>query len=337
MVKFEGEQREARRGVLGSMAYVAGALFGVLLCTLLASPAGSASTSSRAALSSRIEFGAYVDGMTHDPSKLTAFEKRVRSRADIASYFWGYGDIFPTQRELNFAAGGTRKVLLSWDMGATRFTEWSAGDHDHYLDEIVKRARSYPYDLHVRPWPEMNGDWQTFQPTARGEKEHGGTHAEFKAAWRYLVTYFRDRGVDNIKWVFNPTVDVYAETTDVRDIWPGADYVDVLGLDGYNWGRDSGWGTWRSFDQIFRAQYNRLTSLHPSAPVWVCEVASKEPRRRDGAPRDVTKSKARWIRQAMRTTAFPRLTALVWFDERKERDWRVNSSRGSLRALRRAL
>ena len=292
-----------------------------------------------APLGKRAMLGAYVDGMTHDPARLADFERMVGHRAGVASYYWGYGDVFPGPTELAFADGGRREVLLSWDMGPTQFAEWTAGQHDDYLDTLVAAAASYPYDVHVRPWPEMNGDWQSFQPTAPGvsAREHGGTYREFKHAWRYVVTYFRSRGADNVKWVFNPTTDVYAQTTHVRRIWPGRAYVDVLGLDGFNWGSDRSWGRWQSFAKIFGPQYARLTRLHPTAPVWVCEVGSKEPRVDDGAPRDRRRSKAKWVRQALRTKRFERVEALVWFHEDKERDWRVNSSRGSLRALRAGL
>jgi beta-mannanase len=183
----------------------------------------------------------------------------------------------------------------------------------------------------------MNGDWQSFQPTRDGAKANGGTPAEFVAAWRHVVDHLRAAGVDNIKWVFNPTVDTYAETTHVSDIWPGAGYVDVLGLDGFNWGEDPMWGEWRPFTAIFAKQYRRLTRLHPTAPVWICEVGSKEPRRDDGAPRDRRQSKARWITDMMSARAFPRIDTVIWFNEAKERDWRIESSRGSLRAMRRAL
>ena len=109
----------------------------------------------------------------------------------------------------------------------------------------------------------MNGDWTSFQPTPAGEKEHGGTPEEFIAAWRYLVTYLRDRGATNLRWVFNPTTDTYEGTTDIRTIYPGDDYVDVLGLDGYNWGNTGlSWGQWRTFEDIYREQYDRLVALH---------------------------------------------------------------------------
>lgn len=285
----------------------------------------------------RVELGAYVDGMTHAPHRLAAFESLVRAPVDIASYYWGFGDIFPGATERSFARNGTRKVLLSWDMGPTRFSEWTDGRHDDYLDDLVAASLAYPWTVYVRPWPEMNGDWQEFQPTLAGSRPYGGTYAEFRAAWRYLVTYFRARGVTNLRWVFNPTVDVYAGTTPVGLIWPGAAYVDVLGIDGFNWGRDASWGRWQSFEQTFAPMYRRLTALHPTAPVWICEVGSKEPSRSDGAPRDLRQSKARWTKDALTTRSFPRLRAVIWFHARKERDWRVNSSPGALRVLRRQL
>lgn len=284
-----------------------------------------------------MRFGAWVEGMTLDPARLDALGRKLRTDMAVASYYWGYGDIFPAATELAHSRSGSRDVLLSWDMGQTRFAEWSGGDHDAYLDQIVDAALAYPYDVYVRPWPEMNGDWQAFQPTPDGAKANGGTPAEFVAAWRHVVDHLRSAGVDNVRWVFNPTVDTYAETTHVADIWPGVDYVDVIGLDGFNWGKDAAWGEWRSFTDVFAKQYRRLTALHPTAPMWICEIGSKEPRLADGAPRDRTQSKARWIKDMMRARRFPRIDTVIWFNEAKERDWRIESSRGSLRAMRRAL
>lgn len=282
----------------------------------------------------RVLFGAYVDGMQADPGALSRFESLVGSRTDVASYYYGFGDVFPGQTELGFADGGRRKVLLSWDMGPSRFSEWTAGAHDDYLDQVVAAARAYPYTFYVRPWPEMNGDWQPFQPTAAGERPAGGTYAQFRGAWRHVVTYFRDHGVDNVRWVFNPTADTYRGTTPVAKIWPGAKYVDVLGLDGFNWGASANGLRWRSFRSIFGAQYGRLTDLDRKAPVWICETASKEPRADDGAPADSANDKAAWIRAALGSTAMRRIKAVVWFQAHKERDWRVDSSPGSLRAFR---
>ena len=98
-------------------------------------------------------------------------------------------------------------MLVSWDMGATP----------------------------VRPWPEMNGDWQPFQPTAAGDRPAGGTYAEFRAAWRHVVTYLRDHGATNLRWVSTRPPTPTPRRRPVKRIWPGSRYVDVLGLDGFNW------------------------------------------------------------------------------------------------------
>jgi beta-mannanase len=284
-----------------------------------------------------VEFGAFVGGMQAKPNRLARFERKMRAQTAVASYYYGFGDVFPGPIEHRFAAGGTRKVLVSWDMGPTRFTEWSSGRHDAYLDQIVAHAVTYPHDLYVRPWPEMNGDWQTFQPTPRGELPHGGTYAEFVAAWRHVVDYTRARGATNLKWVFNPTTDTYAETTPVAKIWPGDAYVDVLGLDGFNWGRDNTWGKWLSFKRIYTRQYRNLTALSPTDPVWVCEFGTKEPRKADGAPVDRRHSKAAWLRDALKHKGMPRIEVMIHFNEKKERDWRIESSKDSVRMLRKLL
>lgn len=323
--------RRARTRVIVAVA------LGLALLATVFTWTGAEAAKAREPLHKNVRFGAWVEGMTLEPARLDALGRRLRADVAVASYYWGFGDVFPAAPELAHSRGGTRDVLLSWDMGETRFAEWSRGDHDGYLDQIAEAALAYPYDVHIRPWPEMNGDWQSFQPTRDGSKAHGGTPDEFVAAWRHVVDHLRAAGVDNVKWVFNPTVDTYAETTKVGDIWPGAAYVDVLGLDGFNWGRDSLWGEWRPFANVFRKQYQRLTRLHPTAPVWICEVGSKEPRRHDGAPRDRRQSKARWITDMMQARAFPRIDTVVWFNEEKERDWRIESSRASLRAMRQAL
>jgi beta-mannanase len=183
----------------------------------------------------------------------------------------------------------------------------------------------------------MNGDWQPFQPTRRGDRPYGGTYHQFVAAWRHVVTYTRHHGGTNIRWVFNPTADTYRQTTPVERIWPGARYVDVLGLDGFNWGADGSQGRWRSFRDIFTDQYHRLTALAPRLPVWVCEFGSKEPLVDDGAPVDPRHSKASWLTDALAARHLPRLRALVYFQADKERDWRVNSSDAALTAFRNGL
>jgi beta-mannanase len=130
-----------------------------------------------------------------------------------------------------------------------------------------------------------------------------------------------------VRWVFDPTTDTYQETTPVSAIWPGSSYVDVLGLDGYNWGT-GGIFTWRSFAAIYGTQYQRLTALASGLPVWICEVGSKEPTQNDGAPVDPNHSKTAWFQGLFSTVGktMTRVQAVVLFDVTKERNWRIDAT-----------
>jgi mannan endo-1,4-beta-mannosidase len=173
-----------------------------------------------------------------------------------------------------------------------------------------------------------------FQPTASGTAVAGGTYAQFVRAWRYVVTFFRAHGATNVRWVFNPTTDTYAETTPVARIWPGARYVDVLGLDGYNWGT-GGVLRWRSFADIYRTQYQRLIALAPSLPVWVCEFGSKAASENDGADADPRHSNSVWLSGMFSWLGgATHVRALVMFNVRKERDWRIQASPTALQVMR---
>ena len=285
-------------------------------------------------LGSQVRFGAFAGGFTSTGSQVAQFEQQLGSRLSIASSFRGVGDVFPAGEQLTDAASG-HTLLISWDMGSTvsqRFSTYTKGGHDTYLRSVAAAARGFGAPIYLRPWAEMNGDWSTFQPTTDGSRPAGGTPGEFKAAWQHVVTVFRAAGATNVRWVFNPTTDTYAETTDIRTIFPGSNYVDVLGLDGYNWGT-GGVFTWRSFADIYTVQYQRLLALAPTLPVWVCEVGSKQPLVHDGSPIDPANSKAAWYKDALSSKAFPAITALVMFDIRKERDWRVGSDPATLQTV----
>jgi mannan endo-1,4-beta-mannosidase len=300
-----------------------------VLATVLATTSGAS-----AATRPELAWGAYVG--TDAPAALDRFEQTLGTRVAIASSFRGWGDIFPDAVQQEQAADG-HTLLIAWDLGDTadtRFSTFYNGDHDAYLAAEATAAKDFGATVYVRPWAEMNADWVPFQPTASGSKAAGGTYAQFIRAWRYVVTFFRSHGATNVRWVFNPTTDTYAETTQVNKIWPGARYVDVLGLDGYNWGT-GGVLKWRSFADIYRTQYRRLTALAPTLPVWVCEFGSKAANESDGAAPDPRHSKSGWLSGMFSwLSGADHVQALVMFNVRKERDWRVQSSPAALHVMR---
>jgi hypothetical protein len=298
-------------------------------------------------LRERVALGAFVDGVPYFEAgarELRALERKLGTKLAIVSGFVDWEYVLGNERDLALTAEGTRTLLYSWEphctaQGCVTLGQVARGEHDAYLLRVAASMKQFPYDLYVRPWGEMNAEWSAWQPDSG--RNRAGTREEFIAAWRHVRTLFREQGVQNLKFVFNPDASDFDANTRLASIWPGAEYVDVLGIDGYNWG-DGPRDRWTEFEDIFARMYDVLTALHPSAPVWICEVGSKEPREDDGsrgrpAPVDPGHDKAAWLEAMMQSTAFPRLTALVYFNVRKERDFRFESSPQSLRAIKKQL
>jgi beta-mannanase len=168
---------------------------------------------------------------------------------------------------------------------------------------------------------EMNGNWYPW-----GGSVNANSAAAYVRAWRRLHGIFRDVGARNVRWVWSPYAEDVPATADnvFERYYPGRAYVDVLALDGYNWGSVMPQhGGWRSFDEIFGRAYRRLARLGPQ-PIWIAETAS--------APEGG--DKAGWIRKMFASQhRYPRLRAIVWFNVDKERDWRATSPASAAKAF----
>ncbi|MFA5552065.1 MAG: glycosyl hydrolase [Trueperaceae bacterium] len=259
--------------------------------------------------------GAFVPtGFWSDLAAFKELEGTVGGEFDIGHWYtsWSHDyDPIPVNDLLQHG----RIPLVSWQSQVPSVADIAAGLHDDYVRQWARQAAQAPGVLYVRPFPEMNGDWAPWY----GDPEN------LKLAWRRLVTLFREEGASNVKWVFSPNVtdEPRTEVNRMENYYPGTEYVDVLALDGYNWGSTRPYIGWQSFDQVFAGGYERITALGPQ-PVWIPEVASTE----HGG------DKAAWITDMLSSTTFDRLEAIVWFNEDKETDWRIESSHASAEAFR---
>jgi beta-mannanase len=165
----------------------------------------------------------------------------------------------------------------------------------------------------------MNGTWY---PWAGGLA--GNTPDRFVAAWQHLHGIVLDVGATNVRWVWSPNSPDVPARNRFEQYYPGDQYVDVLGLDAYNWGAAVPEnGGWRSVEDTFSADLARLRSLG-SQPLWITETASSA----DGG------SKAAWVAElTTMASADERIEAVVWFDVAKERDWRLTDDPAVARAF----
>jgi beta-mannanase len=271
-----------------------------------------------------ILFGAFTRGNINlDIKAVQALEQDLDHSLDIVQWFTNFDHPWEANAVTTAASNG-RIPMITWQPTNHPIDGIITGKDDTYLRRWARGAAAYGQPIYIRLMPEMNGYWVAWS----------GDPETFKAAWKHIVDIFRAEGATNVKWIFAPNcVDEARKGEEFRiedyrmeKYYPGAEYVDVFGISGFNWGDVPMVHIWRTYEQIFTRPYERLTALG-SQDVWMVEIASAE---KGG-------DKAMWVKDMFASKAFPKVTAIIWFNENKETDWRVQSSPASLEAFRTTL
>ncbi len=276
--------------------------------------------------------GVYIHGSAWNPGVIDAYARLVGRRPAMALSYHDWaangdkGQVFPRSMIDSMSARGVTPILTwepwDWNQGrsqsAYRLSKIVAGTYDGYIRSWATAAKAYGKRLFIRFAQEMNINTYPW-----GAGVNGNTPSQFVAAWRHIVGIFRAAGATNVKWVWSPNVE-YGNDFPFRAYYPGDSYVDWVALDGYNWGSTR--IGWQSFAKVFGGSYDHIVALAPGKPVLVAETASTE----SGG------SKATWILNAFLSaipTRFPKIAGVIWFDQKKETTWQVNSSSSALRAF----
>jgi Glycosyl hydrolase family 26 len=132
------------------------------------------------------------------------------------------------------------------------------GTYDDYLHTYADSVRDFGHNVVIGFGHEMNAPWYSW----------GFGHvppATFVAAWRHIVTLFRDDGADNVTWVWTIQADEPG-TGPIASWWPGAQYVTWVGIDGYYYRPTDTFGSvfGQTIDQV-KAFTSKLVLLSETA------------------------------------------------------------------------
>jgi hypothetical protein len=265
----------------------------------------------------RIAVGAYIPGADLHPSRVDRLAHKLGTPPAIVGIYKDWGHAIFEGSQLRAFWRRDAMTMITLEPWGAPLRKIASGRYDGYVRRSARAARRWGKPVLLRFAHEMNGNWY---PWSRSSP------AVYKAAWRHLVRVFRRAGADNVRWVWTPYVDPGWNIPFTR-WYPGNRWVDWVGLDGYNWGSSS--VGWHSFRDLFASSYRTLKRIS-SAPMIFAEVGCGE----------AGGNKASWVSAAMNRVLphMKRVRALVWWSKDDPRgDLRVDSSRGALLALRRAL
>lgn len=175
------------------------------------------------------------------------------------------------------------------------------GPFDSGIAAYARQVAAYGGPLFIRFDPEMDADQLPWDTIGKDGKEgdpnvDGIANApdDYIGLWDHVRNVFAQNGALNVTWIWSPSVALGtgAQATEVAD-YPGNANVDMLGLDGYDWGTRGCGGhcVWITASGLFTHSIGYLNSLTGGIrPIWIAETAASEPTAADGAV-----SKAQWI------------------------------------------
>ena len=110
--------------------------------------------------------------------------------------------------------------------------------HQEFLNQLDNLARFFntlidengkKIPVIFRPWHEHTGWWFWWG------KKHC-SEENYISLWRFTVNYFREKGVDNLLYAYSPWSSSWSRINNRNKYlygYPGAEYVDILGIDNY--------------------------------------------------------------------------------------------------------
>jgi hypothetical protein len=240
-------------------------------------------------------------------------DERIGRKPAVHLYYYDFKSddwINSPVNTADFADG--RIPLVNVEPNDIDFNDIVNGTYDTLLRKRADDAKALGEQFFLDFAAEMNGD----------EGWGGHDPALYIAAWRHIHDIFVARGATNAVWAWCPNNEDAGGSPAAMQYYPGDQYVDWTGIDGYNWGTSDPDFGWQSFRDVFADVYPQLAAK--GKPIIIAEMASDE----------AGGSKATWINDVIPTLKndYPLIKAIVWFDVDKERHWQINSSASALAA-----
>ncbi len=286
---------------------------------------------------SSIYFGVHTLGYPLTMSSVDKLESDIGRKASIIMIYQGWGQ---SNNQPNFNASRMDSIrshgsipMITWqpqdyvkEIVQPNFalSKIINGDYDQYITQYAKDIKKWNHPLFLRLAHEMNGNWYPWSEQINGNKP-----GEYVAMWKHVHDIFTAQGVTNVTWVWTPNnTDQHGKGGNLTSFYPGNEYVDWVGIDGYNYGTSKG-GKYQNFADVFYNAYHEIVGF-TDKPLMIGEMGSSN----NGG------DKAKWIADALTKfipNDFPKIKAIIWFNENKEQDWRIESSKESQYAFSKAI
>lgn len=258
----------------------------------------------------------------NDPAILERFERDAGKEVTFINTGAGWASFETATMNATISEGALPLVTMPLD--GVSLAEVAAGKQDEQIRAWARAARAFGYPFLFRPWWEPNDDWYSW-----------GRSPDYVAAWRHFHDVVEEVGATNVTWDWVVNAVWNDSVADPTAYYPGAEYVDWVGMDAYNWGQNPLQpARWLTAEEAIQPTLEVLEKVAPGKPVCICEDASTE----------IGGDKAAWLREMLGTylPAHPEIKAYLYFNWNAEQadkpgqhwDWPIESSEAAELAFR---
>lgn len=175
---------------------------------------------------------------------------------------------------------------------------------DDDIRSFARAAKEFSHPFLFRLNNEMNSDWTSYcSSVMMCDPEL------YIELWHRYYEIFKEEGVDNAIWIFNPNDNTYPPCgyNDPKAYYPGNGYAQIFGVTGYNTGTyyaESG-EKWREFEELYDEAYELFDEEFNDFPWIITEFASSS----------IGGDKPQWIRNMFNVLhKYPNIKMAFWFN-----------------------
>ena len=183
------------------------------------------------------------------------------------------------------------------------------GRRDDEIRAFARQAKEFGHPFLFRLNNEMNSDWVSYSSSVLMCDP-----SLYVDLWHKYYDIFREEGVDNAIWIFNPNNITFPPCgfNDPMAYYPGNEYVHVFGVTGYNTGTyyaEKFGEKWRSFEDLYDECESLFGERYAKFPWIITEFASSS----------VGGDKVQWIKDMFTVLhKYPKIKMAFWFNSA---DW----------------
>jgi mannan endo-1,4-beta-mannosidase len=263
----------------------------------------------------RFYLGVRAQGFPPSWASVERFSTAVGQPVKLVLIYSGWNEPFPSVLASEMRSHGVIP-LIQINPSGTTMAGIASGREDSYLRSYAQAVRAFGGPVVIGFAHEMNGSWYPWG--------YGRTPPPvWVAAWRHVVHVFRQSRATNVTWLWTVSAGSTSPSR-VRRYWPGAAYVNWVGIDGYYYKPT------KRFAQIFAPSIRVIRSFTRD-PIMLSETAIGP-----------VAGQARMIPNLFAGIRRYHLRGLVWFDVAQHQgkyhqDWRLEGDPAGLAVFRREL